>query len=154
MLHRKKGGTPWSKLWQNDMKACGGYQPYKSRLLPCYPSSVIYGHAAARGLDLHRWTIGLDTGCVGEFVDVHESRELTRFQVYHRRLSSLVLGGRYAAHISEDDTAAFSDEMLDEQDDDYPEDMGAFDIKGHKQSSVVRFGDNMKGRIVSVSCKN
>ncbi|KAG8822948.1 hypothetical protein FS842_009102 [Serendipita sp. 407] len=32
--------------------------------LPCNPSTVIYGHAAGRGLDLKRWTLGLDSGCV------------------------------------------------------------------------------------------
>ena len=25
---------------------------------------VVYGHTASRGLDIHRWTVGLDTGCV------------------------------------------------------------------------------------------
>ena len=28
------------------------------------PASVVYGHAAARGLDINRWSFGLDTGCV------------------------------------------------------------------------------------------
>lgn len=32
--------------------------------LPCYPSTVVYGHAAARGLDIKRWSKGLDSGCV------------------------------------------------------------------------------------------
>ena len=32
--------------------------------LPCYPSTTIYGHAAGRGLDVKRWSIGLDSGCV------------------------------------------------------------------------------------------
>ncbi|CDO74965.1 hypothetical protein BN946_scf184945.g37 [Trametes cinnabarina] len=42
--------------------------------LPCYPSTVVYGHAASRDLDVRRWTVGLDTGCL-----------------YGRRLTSLVL---------------------------------------------------------------
>lgn len=33
--------------------------------LPCHPLTTVYGHAAARGLDIKRWSIGLDTGCVG-----------------------------------------------------------------------------------------
>ena len=32
--------------------------------LPCMPTSLVYGHAAARDLDINRWTFGLDTGCV------------------------------------------------------------------------------------------
>lgn len=32
--------------------------------LPCYASTVIYGHAATRGLDIKKWSKGLDTGCV------------------------------------------------------------------------------------------
>ncbi|KAG8824604.1 hypothetical protein FRC17_009067 [Serendipita sp. 399] len=32
--------------------------------LPCNPSTVIYGHAAGRGLDVKRWSLGLDSGCV------------------------------------------------------------------------------------------
>jgi len=35
-----------------------------SNSLPCYPSSVIHGHAASRGLDINRFSFGLDTGCV------------------------------------------------------------------------------------------
>lgn len=36
----------------------------KKKPLPCYPSTVIYGHAASRGLDIERWSKGLDSGCV------------------------------------------------------------------------------------------
>ncbi|KJA22918.1 hypothetical protein HYPSUDRAFT_40402 [Hypholoma sublateritium FD-334 SS-4] len=49
--------------------------------LPCYPSTTIYGHAAGRGLDVKRWSIGLDSGCV-----------------YEERLSALVLGGTTNGH--------------------------------------------------------
>ncbi|KAI0951315.1 hypothetical protein AcW1_008385 [Taiwanofungus camphoratus] len=42
--------------------------------LPCEPSTIVYGHAATRGLDVKRWSIGLDTGCL-----------------YGRRLTALVL---------------------------------------------------------------
>lgn len=43
--------------------------------------------------------------------------------------------------------------MLEEDDLDYHVDSGAFDIQGHRLPSVVRVGDNLKGRMVSVSCK-
>jgi len=32
--------------------------------LKCYPSTVVYGHAATRGLDVKRWSFGIDTGCL------------------------------------------------------------------------------------------
>jgi hypothetical protein len=81
-------GTPWSDLWNLAMKRCVGYNqkltPHDAvddgdseeisgrkkdskQALPCYPSTVIYGHAAARGLDVKRWSIGLDSGCVSTF---------------------------------------------------------------------------------------
>ncbi|KAI0635842.1 hypothetical protein C8Q77DRAFT_1216384 [Trametes polyzona] len=47
--------------------------------LPCYPSTVVYGHAASRDLDVRRWTVGLDTGCL-----------------YGRRLTALVLSRKHA----------------------------------------------------------
>lgn len=81
-----KVGKPWSKIWKQRMQSCVGYQNSRDTeddgvnddeissskrnetiKLPCYPSTTIYGHAAARGLDIKRWTIGLDTGCVCRF---------------------------------------------------------------------------------------
>ena len=70
-----KGKTPWSDLWEQEMNSCVGYSPKldgeskkdPKHPLPCYPSTVIYGHAAARGLDPKRWSVGLDSGCVSTF---------------------------------------------------------------------------------------
>ncbi|KAF9485202.1 Metallo-dependent phosphatase [Pholiota conissans] len=90
-------GRPWSKIWKQNMLSCVGYQKTrdvndtadnnhvstskKKIELPCYPSTTIYGHAASRGLDVKRWSIGLDSGCVkGE------------------RLTALVLGGPANKH--------------------------------------------------------
>ena len=72
---RGKKGEPWSEIWNVDMNMCHGFDPRdtlepsigvmnKHRELPCLPMSVIYGHAASRGLDIKRWSFGLDTGCV------------------------------------------------------------------------------------------
>ena len=80
---KNKKGKPWSELWNLEMNSCVGYneelahgavdvdskevsgeKKESEQALPCYPSTVIYGHAAARGLDLKRWSIGLDSGCV------------------------------------------------------------------------------------------
>ncbi|GBE90114.1 Metallo-dependent phosphatase [Sparassis crispa] len=79
-------GTPWTELWNDQMGRCVGFDDDLSRTevtprirhaaysdalsvasrgaLPCHPSTVVYGHAASRGLDVKRWTIGLDTGCI------------------------------------------------------------------------------------------
>ncbi|KAI0041916.1 Metallo-dependent phosphatase [Auriscalpium vulgare] len=63
---KTKKGKAWAKTWNDVMPRCAGYDKpkKKGKSLPCYPSTVVYGHAAARGLDVHRWTIGLDSGCV------------------------------------------------------------------------------------------
>ena len=68
-------GTPFPDLWNDIMSRCSGLHtpeavpPLKGSQeniarLPCYPSTVVYGHAAFRGLDVRRWSIGLDSGCV------------------------------------------------------------------------------------------
>lgn len=86
---KNKQGRPWSELWNLEMNRCVGYNEEllhgavdgeisgnkkdSEQALPCYPSTVIYGHAAARGLDRKRWSIGLDSGCVSisfEFIRV------------------------------------------------------------------------------------
>ncbi|KAI3614921.1 phosphoric monoester hydrolase [Moniliophthora roreri] len=135
---RKKGGTPWAKLYNEDMSLCTGFDNElhadgKSRKveLPCRPATVIYGHAAARGLDVKRWTIGLDTGCV-----------------YKRRLTALVLGGKYASTYTDTNTYYISEDGLEE---DGQEDE-VFDIDGKRVRSIVRFGEHGKGKLYSVSC--
>ncbi|KAF8896345.1 Metallo-dependent phosphatase-like protein [Infundibulicybe gibba] len=72
---RTKGGTPWSDLWNRDMSHCKGFD--LDREYKCHPATIIYGHSASRGLDIKRWSLGLDTGCV-----------------YGKRLSALILGSR------------------------------------------------------------
>jgi len=49
------------------MDRCVGFKADLGALakgLPCMPASVVYGHVASRGLDINRWSFGLDTGCV------------------------------------------------------------------------------------------
>ncbi|KAF5391667.1 hypothetical protein D9757_002370 [Collybiopsis confluens] len=77
---RTKEGTPWKKLYNRDMRRCAGFSATDSSFLPCYPSTVVYGHIASQGLDIDRWSIGLDSGCVN-----------------NHRMSALVLGGKLAA---------------------------------------------------------
>ncbi|KAJ7650215.1 Metallo-dependent phosphatase-like protein [Roridomyces roridus] len=79
-ITRSKDGVPWSDIWNHDVSMCAGFntdgrkQKQSKGSLPCYPATVVYGHAAARGLDVKRWSVGLDSGCV-----------------YEKRLSALVL---------------------------------------------------------------
>ncbi|KAK7033157.1 phosphoric monoester hydrolase [Favolaschia claudopus] len=80
-ITRSKHGEPWANLWNRDMSLCAGFDGHLTRSsktktpLSCYPATVVYGHAAARGLDIKRWSVGLDSGCVAK-----------------GRLSALVLG--------------------------------------------------------------
>ncbi|RXK35168.1 hypothetical protein M231_07580 [Tremella mesenterica] len=79
-----KKGTPWSDIWNKEMKRCRGEGAWTDTKtsseyaghgvnqgdmnqlskLPCSPITVIYGHAAGRGLDIKRFSKGIDTGCV------------------------------------------------------------------------------------------
>jgi hypothetical protein len=81
-----KGKKPWPDIWNQEMNRCVGYKQelshdavdedkeeisgskkHSKKAMPCYPSTVIYGHTAKRGLDSKRWSIGLDSGCVSTF---------------------------------------------------------------------------------------
>ena len=107
-----EAGEPWSNLWNAVMGMCVGFASVAddqspnldSQLvlntgkkhkvhLPCHPSTVVYGHAASRGLDLKRWTKGLDSGCV-----------------YGRKLSALVVNS-HGKHFDDSDE---SDDIDDE----------------------------------------
>ncbi|KAI0326644.1 hypothetical protein GY45DRAFT_1258673 [Cubamyces sp. BRFM 1775] len=132
--------------------------------LPCYPSTVVYGHAASRDLDVRRWTVGLDTGCL-----------------YGRRLTSLVLtrkaGGKPTRTTppddeeGEDDEDESSDEEEDELDE-YAAD-GPFGAVNSRFARVaggsavsrtrgpktwtrpIKFGDkgsDLEARLVSIKC--
>ncbi|KAJ7707667.1 Metallo-dependent phosphatase-like protein [Mycena rosella] len=82
---RTKDGEPWADIWNRDVSSCVGFEAHlhlhrterSTPALPCYPATVVYGHAAARGLDVKRWSVGLDSGCV-----------------YNRHLSALVLDSK------------------------------------------------------------
>jgi len=83
-------GKPWSEVWNKEMKRCTrglvddeeaeektswkradddddyeeGDDGAPESNLKCSPVNVVYGHAAGRGLDIKKYTKGLDTGCV------------------------------------------------------------------------------------------
>ncbi|OAX34332.1 Metallo-dependent phosphatase [Rhizopogon vinicolor AM-OR11-026] len=147
-------GTPFSDLWNEIMGRCSGFHSETElasvpRLtgnqenlaqLPCYPSTVVYGHAAVRGLDVKRWSIGLDSGCS-----------------YGRRLSALVLdAGSFhsepyhavdfpleATHGSDPGSSSGA---LEQQIFDFPPE--ATD----RFSPRIKFGHAGDARIVSVKC--
>jgi hypothetical protein len=61
------------------MSRCAGYDTSYAEMskkedgpLPCLPSTILYGHTASRGLDVRRWSVGLDTGCVS-IIRFHQS---------------------------------------------------------------------------------
>ncbi|KAI0649217.1 hypothetical protein C8Q79DRAFT_999042 [Trametes meyenii] len=126
--------------------------------LPCYPSTVVYGHAASRDLDVRRWTVGLDTGCL-----------------YGRRLTSLVLQ-RTPPHATrptrtapsddddeEDESSEEEEDELDEHVADGP--LGDVNAQFPRAASATRkpkswtrpikFGDKHSGldaKLVSIKC--
>ena len=115
---RGNKGTPWSEIWNADMDMCHGFDTRdavdpstgvmkKHRKLPCLPMSVIYGHAAARRLDIKRWSFGLDTGCVSSVTCSSLTCWITEIaQAKKRQLTALVHGG---THDDGDKLIAFGD---------------------------------------------
>ncbi|KAJ3506642.1 hypothetical protein NLJ89_g6761 [Agrocybe chaxingu] len=163
---KSKSGRPWADLWREQMKSCVGYDPKghvndsnekgdlstsdvdvrkkkgKKYRLPCYPSSVVYGHAASRGLDVKRWSFGIDTGCVYE-------RQLTALIVGGVAQSDLApLAGNEDGSEEDEDKEGFADRSKHDDDDDDDD-----DETGNWQSKrPIPFGDNARARIVSVKC--
>jgi hypothetical protein len=101
--------------------------------LPCYPSTVIYGHSASRGLDVKRWSIGLDSGCVclSPYCLCHLIFIYHFTQVYEKRFSSLVL---------KPSSKSFADDDDDER------------VEAEMRRKTIPFGDNRKAHVISVSC--
>lgn len=72
-------GTAWAKLWGAVINRCEGFGDLDNQhstrnivddalrgsdSLVCHPFTVLYGHAASRGLDIKKWSKGLDSGYV------------------------------------------------------------------------------------------
>ncbi|KAJ3563881.1 hypothetical protein NPX13_g8044 [Xylaria arbuscula] len=53
-----RDGTPWAKTWTSLQKSSILSRPHKFR-----PTTVVYGHDAKAGLQLRKYTFGLDSGC-------------------------------------------------------------------------------------------
>jgi hypothetical protein len=72
-VRKSKKGKAWHLGWNRMMDRCSGFKDSVDSTedeidvnagLNCMPSNVIYGHSAHRGVDIHRWSFGLDSGCV------------------------------------------------------------------------------------------
>ncbi|KAJ3574187.1 hypothetical protein NP233_g1947 [Leucocoprinus birnbaumii] len=159
-------GTPWGVYWNAQMKMCNGYDlkntvekssslqiqdsdalTVSPKTLPCHPSTVVYGHTAARGLDVQRFSVGLDTGCV-----------------YGRGLTALILGPNPLPKNKEGEEVQYdtsSDGVYegDLDDDAYDDD---FDVvepatirrtqSKKKRTKTIKFGDNGQATLVGISC--
>lgn len=115
-------GKPWSEVWNKEMKRCtrglvddeaaeektswkragddhdddddyeGDDDGAPESDLKCSPVNVVYGHAAGRGLDIKKYTKGLDTGCVVSFPTLDSANEHPSDKQYGRELTALILG--------------------------------------------------------------
>ncbi|KIY44046.1 hypothetical protein FISHEDRAFT_67746 [Fistulina hepatica ATCC 64428] len=169
---RGQGGQVWSKLWNQVISQCHGFDGFEDNAsadssLQCMPSTVVYGHSAARGLDAKRWSVGLDTGCI-----------LITLQVYTRRLTALVVQPLKSSHVEGDSMFEDHPVSLDEQmvmdhfapnaeiasmDDTQEGLVAVYDVERRTPSEedisrfraakgTIPFGDHGKGVIVSVKC--
>lgn len=118
--------------WEGEEGELTGNTTVQKKInLPCYPSTTIYGHAAGRGLDIKRWTIGLDSGCVSTRLPIGMLQLISFiFKVYNERLSALVLGPK-----KEDEQVPY-DDMSNAK---------------HPDRSIS-YGDEGEAKIVSVQC--
>ncbi|KAG8756887.1 hypothetical protein FRC12_010436 [Ceratobasidium sp. 428] len=147
-ISREKDGTPWANLWNKVLDLCDGFDA-KPELapsepvfegssgqswtgwienefkgvhsLPCKGITVVYGHSASRGLDLKKWSKGLDTGCV-----------------YNLRLTALVLGKRWKPGFIANTTDTDELDYLMEADDELEGEMVTYGHKGHAKVVQVR----------------
>ncbi|PVF95687.1 Metallo-dependent phosphatase [Serendipita vermifera] len=130
----------WEKLvsspgevidWSPDVDQEERIRSHVPEKLPCNPSTVIYGHAAGRGLDVKRWTMGLDSGCV-----------------YGRRMTALVFS-ESADHLTELD--AMNDLHSREEGEEDDSDVEIL-VKKVELGDVLESGGRLHGRLVSVKC--
>ena len=130
VVEKPKKGTPWTEMWNDVMSDCSGLSEGTPSSLHCFPSTVLYGHAAARDLDVKRWSIGLDTGCVSDPILLHaQFVEVELRQAYGRRLTAVVLD---AKSLSPQTHSEIIDPSL--------------------RDSYIPYGDEGTARIISVKC--
>ncbi|KIX09259.1 uncharacterized protein Z518_00338 [Rhinocladiella mackenziei CBS 650.93] len=67
--HERKGSVPWYKLWNRQQPLIPAHQSLArlrkgEKKFPDGQRTVIYGHDSKKGLQIQKYTKGLDTGCV------------------------------------------------------------------------------------------
>ncbi|KAF9048604.1 Metallo-dependent phosphatase-like protein [Panaeolus papilionaceus] len=159
---KHKKGSAWTNVWRDEMERCGGFASSELGLtdeqaaalnvtlpvihgmkkhedpLPCYPSTAIYGHAATRGLEIKRWSLGIDSGCV-----------------YGNQLTTLIVGGA-GVNVKQPGWRVQRRALKDFDDDDdlffEGEDYGLEGNHHIEYSPLFPFGDNHSARVVSMKC--
>ncbi|KAH0833200.1 hypothetical protein J3R83DRAFT_12232 [Lanmaoa asiatica] len=136
-----KKGTPWSDLWNDVMRSCSGlpatglptilskHDLATRTSLQCFPSTVIYGHAAARDLDVKRWSVGVDTGCVSDPILSFKPLDAGFRQAYGRRLTAVVLDAKLLSPQTRSEASGAS-----------------------PQDSLIPYGDEGTAQVISVKC--
>ncbi|KDQ59293.1 hypothetical protein JAAARDRAFT_658792 [Jaapia argillacea MUCL 33604] len=168
ITRKAKAGTPWTKIWNKTMSRCSGYTSHLAPGqddgeeggggvmgggLPCLPSTVVYGHTASRGLDVNRWSVGLDSGCAkgGRLTAiVVESSSARVGEGERRRLvegrsegGQVVLGGSGGTRRNEEDEEEDADWLALEGE----------RVRKERKDGVIPFGDSGRARVVSVQCR-
>jgi hypothetical protein len=108
------------------------------RALPCKGVTVVYGHAASRGLDIKKWSKGRSSDC-WSWVCAHIYIGLDTGCVYNLRLTALVLGKRWKSGSSVNVTQEEDGEEL-------------YELDEEVDGQVISFGKNGHGKIVQVRC--
>jgi len=161
------------------MSLCGGFYSEKTtmhiqdpdlmsdgmrKLLPCYPSNVIYGHAASRGLDINRFSFGLDTGCVRSLVLSSPAHTEFSAQAHGQKLTAMILGPNplRTEEWEEGDGDSVGQrgdfkfqgngEAYDNNNDMLGETVFTKDSHSLKQARTIQFGEHGTAKLVHVSC--
>lgn len=71
-------------------RSCAAFEPLLQVEGDSLPRQPIDGHTASRSLDVHRWTICLDTGRVRGIVPSLSPFLMSRVQIYGRRITALM----------------------------------------------------------------
>jgi hypothetical protein len=97
--HRLKGSVHWHKLWNRYQQLASWHERFsiakKGGRRAGNHTTVIYGHNAREGLQIHKYTKGLDTGCVGGgrltalVVDGHGKQEIVQVKAKRHGYLSL-----------------------------------------------------------------
>ena len=109
-------------------------EPETTYSLRCRPATVVYGHSASRGLDIKRWTKGLDTGCL-----------------YGHKLTSLIL--TRSRHRLHDNAVSPSESNSELEESDELRGSLSRHRKNKEQWQFGERGDRIQMKVHSVRCQ-